>query len=284
MTAKSYYLETNYEKVVEHLENMNKNFAIFSDIDGTLVSFKTHRIPDSAVEALTDAKQRGHHFYISTGRPPQFINNLQQIEHLIDGYLTTNGAYCYIGQEVVSCQYISKEDLEAIVEASNEMNFCLVIAGDRDIVVHNSNRLVYEIYQEGLNVPMDTYSQDLQLLNDQHILQISPFITVEEEKKVMPRLKHCMSNRWHPQFTDITAAGVDKAMGFQAMIKHLGIDPSCTVALGDGGNDAPLLRAAGIGVAMGNADESTQQSADYVTAHVDDDGFAKALRHFGLAE
>ena len=88
---------------------MNKDIVIFSDIDGTLVSFTSHRIPVSAVEALTEAKRRGHRFYISTGRPPQFINNLQQIEHLIDGYLTTNGAYCYIGQEIVNCRYISEE-------------------------------------------------------------------------------------------------------------------------------------------------------------------------------
>ena len=131
---------------------------------------------------------------------------------------------------------------------------------------------------------MDTYSQDLQLLKGQRILQISPFITVEEEKKVMPRLKHCMSNRWHPQFTDITVEGVDKSVGFQAMTSRLGIDPSRTFAIGDGGNDIPLLRAAGTGIAMGNADETTKESADFVTAHVDDDGFAKALRHFGLSQ
>lgn len=263
---------------------MNKDIVIFSDIDGTLVSFTSHRIPVSAVETLTEAKRRGHRFYISTGRPPQFINNLQQIEHLIDGYLTTNGAYCYIGQEIVNCRYISEEDLRTIVEASDEMNFSVVIAGERDIVVYNNNSLVYEIYQKGLHVPMDTYSQDLQLLKGQRILQISPFITVEEEKKVMPRLKHCMSNRWHPQFTDITAAGVDKSVGFQAMTSRLGIDPSRTFAIGDGGNDIPLLRAAGTGIAMGNADETTKESADFVTAHVDDDGFAKALRHFGLSQ
>ena len=55
----------------------------FFDIDGTLVSFKTHKIPQSTVDALEQAKKNGVEVYISTGRPKQIINNLGQIEHLI---------------------------------------------------------------------------------------------------------------------------------------------------------------------------------------------------------
>ena len=42
---------------------------LFFDIDGTLVSFNTHKIPQSAVDALTRAKANGLKVYISTGRP-----------------------------------------------------------------------------------------------------------------------------------------------------------------------------------------------------------------------
>ena len=43
--------------------------AIFFDIDGTLVSFNTHRIPQSAIDAISMAKAKGVRIYISTGRP-----------------------------------------------------------------------------------------------------------------------------------------------------------------------------------------------------------------------
>lgn len=66
--------------------------ALFFDIDGTLVSFQTHRIPKSTVDALEQAKLNGVKFYISTRRYIMLITNLGQIEHLIDGYITTNGA------------------------------------------------------------------------------------------------------------------------------------------------------------------------------------------------
>ncbi|MBQ6493779.1 MAG: HAD hydrolase family protein [Erysipelotrichaceae bacterium] len=45
-----------------------------------------------------------------------------------------------------------------------------------------------------------------------------------------------------------------------------------------------MLKFAGIGVAMGNAGEALKKEADYVTEHIDDDGIAKALIHFGLID
>lgn len=54
--------------------------ALFFDIDGTLVSFKTHAIPQTTVEAIRTAKENGVGVYISTGRPLQLITNLKAIE------------------------------------------------------------------------------------------------------------------------------------------------------------------------------------------------------------
>ena len=77
--------------------------ALFFDIDGTLVSFKTHEIPVSTIEALTAAKAKGIHIFISTGRPRVIINNLSALQerNLIDGYITMNGAYCFVEDTVI---------------------------------------------------------------------------------------------------------------------------------------------------------------------------------------
>ena len=54
--------------------------AVFFDIDGTLVSFKTHQIPVSTIEALEAAKAKGIQIFISTGRPRVIINNLAALQ------------------------------------------------------------------------------------------------------------------------------------------------------------------------------------------------------------
>ena len=100
----------------EKKRGMSQRYALFFDIDGTLVSFKTHEIPPSTIFALTQAKANGSRVYIATGRPPVIITNLGAIEHLIDGYITTNGALCFVGDELVCCQPIPMEDVMTCVD------------------------------------------------------------------------------------------------------------------------------------------------------------------------
>ena len=71
-------------------------------------------------------------------------------------------------------------------------------------------------------------------------------------------------------------------VGLRAIAAHEGFAIEHTIAFGDGGNDATMIRAAGIGIAMGNALDSLKQQADYTTTSVDDDGIRTALRHFGI--
>ena len=51
---------------------------VFFDIDGTLVSFKTHRIPKSTLDAVAALRSRGIKVYIATGRPVPFIGSVRK--------------------------------------------------------------------------------------------------------------------------------------------------------------------------------------------------------------
>ncbi len=256
--------------------------ALFFDIDGTVVSFRTHRIPESTVRGLTEAKEAGVEIYISTGRPYRIINNICQIEHLIDGYITTNGAYCFIGDRVISCSPIDDADVRTVLGMSDSLGFACMVVGEKDLCMYNIDDNARHVFSDILNVPDYGADTPVEKVLGQRILQLSPFITPEQEAEMMPSLKAIESGRWHPAFTDMTAKGVSKAKGLLDIASYRGFDIRETMAFGDGGNDLSIIKKAGTGVAMGNANEILKLHADYVTTSVDDDGISNALRHFGV--
>lgn len=261
---------------------MNNRYAFFFDIDGTLVSFTTHEIPASAIFALTQAKANGHRVYIATGRPINIITNIGAIEHLIDGYVTTNGARCFVGDDVVACQAILPEEARRAVDDAREKGYGLIVVGDRDLAVLDPKGDVDRIFRQELAVRNLELARPVEEVLQQPVLQLTSFFSAGYEVEFMARMPGCVSGRWHPEFTDITARTADKGKGLLALAAHEGIAPSHTVAFGDGGNDLSMIRAAGIGVAMGNALDLLKQEADYVTTSVDDDGIRNALLHFGF--
>lgn len=256
--------------------------ALFFDIDGTLVSFQTHRIPQSTVDALVLAKQNGVKVYISTGRPKMIITNLGQIEHLIDGYITTNGARCFVENHTVCQRPISKADVNRVIKAADRDGYPVIVVGEKRLAIHHLTPIVEKIFVEGLGVDSLDFQASVKDLEGEDILQLTPFCNEEQEAVLMPTLDNCTSGRWHPAFTDITAGDADKGKGLHAMAEYLGLDIEQTMAFGDGGNDITIIKEAGIGVAMGNAGDNVKEIADYVTSSVDEDGVKNALLHFGV--
>ena len=76
---------------------------------------------------------------------------------------------------------------------------------------------------------------------------------------------------------EINSREATKGNALLGLAAALGLDPDQTMAFGDGLNDLSMLRAAGIGVAMGNAEDQLKEAADWVTADCDHQGVAKAL-------
>lgn len=257
--------------------------ALFFDIDGTLVSFNTHAIPASTIEAIKAARMKNIKIFIATGRPKVIINNLTalQEEGLIDGYITMNGAYCFVENEVVYKSAIPATDVRAMAEVSRQKGFPCIFVTEHGISVCQPNELVTQIFHDFLHVetlPTKSFEEAIR----EPIFQMSPFITVEEEVDIHPLIPNCELGRWFPAFTDITAKGNTKQRGIDEMIRHFGIRLEETMSFGDGGNDISMLRHAAIGVAMDNANDVVKQAADYVTASVDEDGIWKAMKHFEI--
>jgi Cof subfamily protein (haloacid dehalogenase superfamily) len=254
--------------------------AVFFDIDGTLVSFKTHEVPQSTIEALDLLRKKGIKVFIATGRHYTSINNLGDLK--FDGYVTLNGGYCFAGEDKVIYKHsIPDRDIEALIRyMETEESFPCAFVQEKEIFMNYKDETVEEIFNM-LNFP-EPPNRPMDEIRGKTAYQLVSFFTAEQEKKIMTILSNCESTRWNPLFTDVVPAGSSKRVGIDKMLEYFRIPLNECMAFGDGGNDVAMLQHAGIGVAMGNAEDDVKQYADYITDSVDEDGIFKALKHLNI--
>lgn len=85
-----------------------------------------------------------------------------------------------------------------------------------------------------------------------------------------------------PRNLEVNAPGVTKGRGLLALAAELGLDRRQVMACGDSGNDLEMIRAAGLGVAMGNASPDVLAAADVITLDNNHDGVAAAIETYVL--
>ena len=104
-------------------------------------------------------------------------------------------------------------------------------------------------------------------------------IRPEVERRFGERLQIVRSHRL---FLEGLPLGVSKGSALAWLAEWLGVSREETVAIGDAGNDAPMIAWAGLGIAMGNGSAEAKAVANYVAPSVEDDGAAEALERFCL--
>ena len=100
-------------------------------------AFETHCIPSSTIEALEAAHAKGLKIFIATGRPKAIINNLSELQdrNLIDGYITMNGAYCFVGEEVIYKSAIPQEEVKAMAAFCEKKGVPCIFVEEHNISV-----------------------------------------------------------------------------------------------------------------------------------------------------
>lgn len=253
---------------------------IFLDVDGTLISFENHRIPQSAIDALNKAHDRGIKLIIATGRVWTDLKDLESIPY--DAVVSLNGAQCMLrnGQEI-SAKPIPWDDYVRVRDFGRKHNFPIALEVEKGILVDKIDDTVVSLSHLTAHPIPPVVNTDKEFV-ESRCCQLCIYCGEELEKQLMEGLPGLTVSRWNQYFADINVSGVDKATGMKEFADYYGFNMEQTMAFGDGGNDIPMLRAAGIGVAMGTASDIIKAQADYVTDSVDEDGIESALIHFNL--
>lgn len=252
--------------------------AAFFDIDGTLLSFKTHLVSPGTIQAFEELHRQGIHTFISSGRPKVLIPPMPVG---FDGYVTMNGGYCFVGNQVLLCNPIPQQETDRWLQYAEQENLCTMIFTEHEMFVNTHSDPVANAIRNQLEFQMPPLLPTRQMMG-RETFQVIAIMPAERDNDVLQMLPHCRLPRWHPQFSDLVNADNSKATGIDSILHHYGIDRNECIGFGDGGNDIEMLDFCGIGVAMGNADDNVKAHADYVTTSVDDEGIANALRQLHI--
>ncbi|SIT68234.1 Cof-type HAD-IIB family hydrolase [Edaphobacillus lindanitolerans] len=251
---------------------------LFFDIDGTLYDHEK-RLPASAKKAILAARENGHLIAIATGRAPFMVQPV--LEALgIDTYVCFNGQYVVHRGERVHSGVHSPELLSRVKEMADRKGHPLVYMDEKEMVASGEG---HPHVRESLDTLKLRYPRvDEDFYKNHPVNQVLLFCGEEEEEDYREALPGMEFVRWQRMCCDILPSGGSKAAGMEFILEREGLTMEDAVAFGDGLNDREMLKAAGIGVAMGNGHEEVKKLADYVAGDVSEDGIARILDELGL--
>lgn len=269
---------------------------LLTDLDGTLLRKDHLTITDRTKDALRALKRNGVKLCACTGRVlallPKALDDLD-----FDYAITSNGASCIDlkTREHIFTAHIPADRAEYAWNLMQPLDPIVEWFVNDDLLLdyHNRDawpdRLKAVWHRQHLGAGKGRFVEDIRTFfrdGAPGLEKISTFDCPPEmqEKVVEPLLatghfEISTSLGINFEITDIAA---DKGRALNSLCAHMGIDASSTLAFGDAGNDTPLLAAAGMSVAMGNAIPSLKELATAVTLSNEEDGVAVYLEQSGL--
>lgn len=268
------------------------------DLDGTLLDEKK-KVTAKTKAALERAADRGVVLVPATGRP--FCGVSEELADLrgITYILTTNGAGIY-ERESGKCVYEDSMPLAQFLPMLERLERLEVMADafvkGGSYMSEKNARLVEEMdvseelkrYIRNSRVCVANQTEFLRELGDDVEKLTINFVNNEDgSRRDYGKVIEIVND--YPEFNavsggmynvEVTRKGVSKASGLQWLADRLGISREEIIAFGDSGNDVDMLRFAGIGVAMGNAEAIARDAADYVTKKNTEDGIVYALERY----
>lgn len=258
------------------------------DLDGTLTNSRKE-LTDITRDALFRVMDSGAKVVLASGRPTYGIAPLAEKLEMAQrgGYVMAfNGGVVtdWKTKKVIYSKTLPHDVLPALAEEAHRAGVA--------IVTYKGDTILTER-------PDDEYVQKEAFINQMKVRKVDDFLTaidfdpakclIAGQPSILAPLCEEMQKRLEdkmevyrsaPYFIELVPKGIDKALSLGRLLGELSLSPADMIAFGDGYNDLSMLRLAGMGVAMGNAEAEVRAAADYITDTNDRDGVAKALERF----
>ena len=271
---------------------------IFFDIDGTL-AHPGQAPSESTVKSIQTARRNGHKVFISTGRTMDSIPTpIATIG--FDGGIFSSGGIIAVDNTIVVQHFMDNAVVQKILAVLHRHNMLYTLeTPEGRFNSENAEDLLERIDFSGIgeeqitltrNILLDPTARALSHYYGESIHKISYY---SDEQSITPLLaSELQSTAKVVPFPDIPGVplamgeisdyAVNKGRALKDLCNYFGCQPSDCIAFGDSMNDSEILTAAGLGIAMGNADEQLKAIAGKVCDRCENDGIAKALQELGL--
>lgn len=269
-----------------------KEKVLVLDIDGTLTNSKKEITP-STKAAIQDIMKKGNKVILASGRPTPGMRRYEQELELekYGGYLLS-----FNGARIVNCrsgEIVYQRTLPLILlpglYAFAKKHGCGLITYLANTVIsafEPDEYIELEARINGLPVkPVDNFLDFVDFEINKCLMTIDGDTAAVLERELQERYGEMASiYRSEPFFIEIMPKNVDKASSLDRMLQAIGQKRENTVCCGDGYNDISMIKYAGVGVAMGNAQPVVKEAADYITATNDEDGLVQVINEFFRSE
>lgn len=256
--------------------------AVFLDLDGTLNN-DDKIITERTRSALMRAQIQGVRLVLASARPSPGLYKERDILHLQEygGVLMS-----YNGGRIVDAA-TGKVLFETAMNIKTAKEILRMLEKLPVTPILDDGCRFYVTDPDGYKVPYECQNNRMTCMQVNNLADFLWFAPIKILLSVQPELLSeikaqiaCLLPReltvvqTAPFYLEIIPSSINKGQGIVDTCRALEICPEETAAFGDAENDIPMLKAAGVGVAMGNASDGVKAAADEVTAGNNDDGIA----------
>ncbi len=287
--------ETNADEFQEKIENIR---FIAIDMDGTLLP-ENKKITESTIRTLEKARNKGYELCICSGRSFRGVYKFEEIRDFISYYISFEGGYIVDNIKkdtpvIINKTSVPKDELFAVIETVLKHGGMLALLCDTyGYCVNCSDEIMKSVSIWGA-IPVkrtETTVKEDALRDDTFIVLI--YGDEEQIKNITDGMPQIVRDSFDiiKAFLDfsglhhlvIKAPDINKWKGIEKVLKVKGLNGSNVMAFGDWHNDLEMIKNAGIGVAMKNAEDEITAVANARTAfNNDNDGVAKFLEQYFL--
>lgn len=255
------------------------------DIDGTLTD-DSKNITDLTLEALIEAEMKGIRLVLASARPaPGLYSIRDQLKMEQFGGILMS----YNGGKITDCAgnmfYEISMDLATtrrILRFLEELPVTVIVDDGKMFYVTDKNG--YKVEYECRNNQMQctevgNLADWLTFSPIKILLAVDPMKIYEVQEQIRNFLPEDLTVvRTAAFYLEIFSRRINKGQGLCDICRILKIDVRNCIAFGDSENDIPMLKAAGIGIAMKNAEVDVKKASDMSTLSNNEDGISYALR------